>query len=425
MNRLVRILLVDYLWRTLGLWPMLGLAYLIQITSFWAGHVERWPLLGAVVACLAFFGTSDSPQTVLRTLPLSRAEAALFRWWASIGVPSLFVLACTVLSWFVSDKWPRASLSETILFVATAWSVVAWLAVLPLPVLRPERANRTTFAFVWGALVGAAFYGLPLRGLSREVLIAFAATGIALSILAYLRAAFGRTTAIVITKTPSRVAEQRDTRALQLHGWSVIVADITRTTVVLTVVTLVAATLVRWAYPILDTRVPLSWIFVSAVAIGACVSTRRWMSAITSMRVLPISDRRLALILFGILAAPGAVACFVATAVWHLSPRWGIYVPYYMLVAFLIAPLTLVPWQRNRLSASPTVESIQQWSPVLQQIVWPGWAGSVAAIGASRLLPVWSLTVLVITAAGLLLAGYFVLLSGIRSASVGELYGVR
>jgi hypothetical protein len=173
----------------------------------------------------------------------------------------------------------------------------------------------------------------------------------------------------------------------------------------------------------LDQAQPLVWLFVSAVAVPACLQSRRWMHAVRSMRILPIGPHHLALVLYASLVAPAFIACLVATIVWESWPWLGIHVPAYLFVAFFAAPVTLVPWQRERHAASATSKSVQQWTPVMQQAAWPMLAGSLCSFGGPGLMPAWYLTGLMLFAVGIAVAGYFALLAGIRSPEGFERHG--
>src|SRR5713101_2074963 len=74
-------LLIDYFRRTFGVWLLLALLQLMQTVAFWASKIERAPALGVVLASLVYFAAFESPYTVLRILPLTRADIAKFRWW--------------------------------------------------------------------------------------------------------------------------------------------------------------------------------------------------------------------------------------------------------------------------------------------------------------------------------------------------------
>jgi hypothetical protein len=126
-NARVLRLLADYFQRTLGIWLLLAVVHIMQVTAFWAAHVERLPLLGMVMASLAYFAAFESPHAVLRTLPLSRADIVLFRWWASIGAPALVILALTSIAWLISahNGWARPTRQEATQYALLACTLPA------------------------------------------------------------------------------------------------------------------------------------------------------------------------------------------------------------------------------------------------------------------------------------------------------------
>jgi hypothetical protein len=204
-------------------------------------------------------------------------------------------------------------------------------------------------------------------------------------------------------------------RTGKLRGWSLLAVDVARSTALLSIFAVIGASVARWLYPILSGPTPFVWLFVSAVAVAACLQTRRWMNAVRSLRILPIGDHRLTLILYALLIAPGLTACLIATGAWHLSPQLGIDVPAYLLIVFLVAPVALAPWQRPRHAAAAAVNSVQQWSPLMQQAAWPISTGALCAFGGPHLMPAWFLGFLVVIAIAFTIAGYVALLSGIRA----------
>jgi hypothetical protein len=415
-------LLIDYFRRTLGVWLLLALLQLMQTVAFWASKIERAPALGVVLASLVYFAAFESPYTVLRILPLTRADIAKFRWWASVGSPGLVILACTAVSRLASfdNDWPRPSDSSIVLLAAFSIAVLGWLAALPLPVLKPDGKGRARFAFVWGSLVAAAFYGLPFGSLPRPILMTLIALGLLLIATSYIRARGGLLTKLSLPDVSPR-REQKgqgaSARMGMLRGWTVLAVEVARSTALLSVVALAGASIVRasvarWLYPAIEGA--LVWVFVSAVAVATSFLTQRWMHAVRSMRLLPIGEHRLALILYFVLMTPGLVACLVAMGVHQLSPHWGLGIPLYMLVVFLVTPITLVPWQQ-RYTNAPVAHVVQQWAPLMQQAAWPLWAGALCAFGGPRLMPAWFLAFLLLIAIGLSIGGYVALLAGIRS----------
>ena len=394
MNGRVLRLLLDYFRRTYGMWPLMAAVQILQVSAFWALHVERIPLLGVVIAGLTYFVAFESPAAVLRTLPISRLEVALSRRWASVGAPALLVLACTLISWLNNgdNGWPRPALSEVAVYVALCWAVLAVLALLP----RRKRAG-----FFWAGLSAVGFYGVPWDILSPAGLLTLAALGL-----------------IAITLKRGKVARAEETSdgGGTRFGWSLIVADVARGTVVLSILAVAGVSLVRWLYPI-DAVMPVVWVFVSAVAVAACLQTRRWIQATRLLRLLPIDPHRLTLILYAILIVPGVTACLAAMGVQALVPQLGMAVPPYLLVVFLATPATVIPWQPQRYVASAAVNDVQQWAPLMQLAAFPMWSGSLCAFGGPHLMPAWFLGIVATVAVGFAIASYFALLVGIRSPS--------
>jgi hypothetical protein len=411
-NARVLRLLIDYFLRTLGVWPLLLSVHAMQIIAFWATDLARVPLLGVVIASLTYFAAFESPVAVLKTLPLSRIDIALFRWWASIGLPGVALLACTSVSWLVTfdNSWPRPPQSDVTLYATVVWATLAWLAVLPLP----ERGRRFVFGFVWGTLGAVGFYGVPAHAVPRVVLMTLVVLGLALSVVAYVRAWQGKLTKLPLPDVFTRKPAGQSSRAGHLKGWSVIAADVARSTAILSAVALAGASIARWLYPILDGPVPLVWVFVSCVAVAACLQMRRWMQAVAPLRALPIGRHRLTLIVYAVLIVPGVTACTISSVVHWLVPQLGITVPPYMLMVFLATPAVVFPWQHQRQMASQAAYGVQRWAPLMQLAAWPLWAGALFSFGGPHLMPAWFLTVLLIFAAAFIAASYGVLLVSIN-----------
>jgi hypothetical protein len=266
---------------------------------------------------------------------------------------------------------------------------------------------------VWSALGAAAFYGAPaMPPVAMKILIAL---GFALAIAAYVRAWLGRVTQVslstsVLGNTPKLALPAR------LRGWTVILADVARSTALLSIVAIVGTTLARWLYPILDGAPPLAWLVVSAIAVGALLLTRRWMNAVQSLRALPIGVHRLTLILYGLSIAPGTIACLITMGAHQLSPRVGLGLPPYLLIVFLVAPVTLVSWRSQRHAAAAAATSVQEWAPLMQQAAWPVWVGAVCTFGAPYLAPGLFAPLLSLVAIGFAIAGYGALFASLRSS---------
>jgi hypothetical protein len=161
------------------------------------------------------------------------------------------------------------------------------------------------------------------------------------------------------------------------------------------------------------------WLFVSAVAAATCLPMRRWIEAVSSLRILPLEGRWLAWIVYCTLMTPGVITCLVLIGAQWLSPRIGLDIPSYMLLVFLLAPITLVRWDLPR----ETQPILQVWAPAAQQAVWPMWVGSFCALRGVPFMPVWFLLYLSIAVTFIVFAGYKALLAGIRSPAGLEIDG--
>jgi hypothetical protein len=428
-------LLADYFRRTLGLWLLFALAVLLQTTVFWATNVQRTPLLGVVIASLCHFAAFESPYAILRTLPLQRADVALFRWWASIGAPGLIFCAATIVSGRANadNGWPRPPDSSIALSILAGLAVLGWLTALPLPVLRSEGRGRSWFAVVWGVLVVAALYGLPFHALPRVVLTTLVVSGVVLCAVSFERARRGQATRLTLPDMSGwtggsfqrRSAQARSQRAGKLRGWSVLAAEVARSTVLLSIFALVGAATMRAIFFRPAYSAPagaLVCVFVSAVMVATCFLTRRWLHAVSLLRILPVGERQLALILHIVLVMPALVACLVAMGARQISPHLGLAIPWYVLIALPGSPLTLVPWQKVQASA-PVPNALQQWAPIIQQGTWPLWVGPLGFFSGPGPMHPWLVGCFVLLAISLSIAGYWALLVAVRSPAQLESNG--
>jgi hypothetical protein len=140
---------------------------------------------------------------------------------------------------------------------------------------------------------------------------------------------------------------------------------------------------------------------------------RRWVEAVYSLRILPITGHRLVFALYLAMILPGVLACVALSTAHHFSANWGLGIPSSMLVVFLPAPLTLIRWERAAGSRSHYLPLL--WGPTVQQVVWPAWAGVFGAILGLPFMPTWFLVYLAALAALFSIAGYRALRAGIHS----------
>jgi len=413
MNARVWLLLRDYLRRTGAAWLFVAFLQIIQSVSFWAAGLRHVPLLGTVLASFIYAVAAEKPRGALQYLPLRPVDAALFRWWSTFALPALVVLVCTATAWMMnfSKGW---QLPTEPLLEASAAAVVVILGLLSA-----IEAARIRFMPVWGVAALAGLIGLPVSDYSRPLVLLLGVAGVGLSIASSVRAPSRRQ---LTRKALTRKAWSFGPFAGWARGWSVLLVEVGRTTALACVAALAATAILHMAIPpraASGVHGAVIWLFVSAVAAATCFSMRRWIEAVRSLRILPLDGRWLAGIVHLTTITPGVVTCLVVIGAHQLSPRLGLDIPWYMLIVFLLAPVTLVRWGRPH-EGGPI---LREWLPAIQQAAWPIWAGSFCALGGVPFMPLWFLLYLSVMAALFSVAGYKVLLAGIRSPAGLESHG--
>jgi len=412
MNRRVWWVLRDYVGRTLGLWLLVLLAQFVQSVTFWAAGTSRVPLLGAVIASLAYRALAEKPNSVLRILPLTETDGALIRWWGTFGLPVVVMgvgiaLAASPSVYKVPSGW---------LWTCIAISVAALAGLSAI-----ERACGRWGTTVWGALAIFALIGLPMKALTAPILSLILVGSLCLSVGACLR--------VSQPVYMSQSDEARDGFFARLRyryfpratGWTVMVLEVGRSTAIISGAAFIAATIIHraiapWAQTALHGL--LIWLVVSAIAVTTGLSMRRWVEAVFSLRLLPITGRQLVFALYLAMILPGVLACLALSTAHHFSPSLGLDIPSYMLVVFLPAPVTLIRWERP---AGDRSHSLPQFlRPVTQQALWPAWAGVFSSMCGLPFMPTWFFVYLAALAALFSIAAYRALLAGTRAPMTFE-----
>jgi len=412
MNRRVWWVLRDYVGRTLGLWLLVLLAQFIQSVTFWAAGIPRVPLLAAVIASLARRALAEKPNDVLRILPLTDTDGALIRWWGTFGLPAVVMgvgiaLAASPSVYKVASGWLGTC-------IAISVAALAGLSAM-------ERACGRRGATVWVALAIFAIIGLPMKALSAPVLSLILVGSLCLSAGACLR-----------VSRPVRMSQPNEARERfvaclryryfpRATGWMVMVLEVGRTTAIISGAAFIAVTIIHraiapWAQTGLHGL--LIWLVVSAIAVTTGLSMRRWVEAVFSLRLLPITGRQLVFALYLAMILPGMLACVALSTAQHFSPSWGLDIPGYMLVVFLPAPVTLIRWERPEGERSHSLPQFLR--PATQQALWPAWAGVFSSMCGLPFMPTWFFVYLAALAALFLIAAYRGLQAGIRSPTILE-----
>ena len=426
MNREIFTLLLDYHRRTFGVWLLLVFVQLMQMSVIWVFNTRHVPIVGAVLASVAFCATWDSPHIVMRTLPIKTRVLALLRWWECIGAPILFIVVAFVLAWFSNDgsHFPTPPFLSLWIPVSASIATLGILAVLPLPMLSAARSNTPIFVVIWVAMGIAGLYGLPMEWLPTPLPQVLLICG---SLLALVSLGLARSGRVLQVPPVSRLfAGWRSSGAAasdapsRFRGWPVLVVRWLRTVVLLAVASIAVVSIVRPHVHLL--QLPLPWLFVSTVGAAGAVLSNRWLRSVGALRCLPIRSGTLALIVCLASMAPVVVTSLAATAVNTIVPEWGITVPLYMTPVFAVVPALGISWQGVETN-QPVPAAIRQWSPIIQMLVWPLSIGPFMSLALARHTPAWF--EIIAMGLGVVIAGvaYLVVLKRIRSGAGFERFG--
>jgi len=371
MNRRVWWVLRDYIGRTPGLWLLVLLAQTLQCITYWAAGLPRIPLLATVIASLAYRALAEKPNSVLQTLPLTDTDTAMIRWWGTFGLPVIVVgVGIALTTWLSAHKgW----IFPSALWVGTCTAGSAAALACSSAMGRAFNRWRTTdasgyVAIVWVVLTIVAIIGVPMRELSAPILGLVLLGSLCLSAVACLPAS---------SPVPSsQLSEPRSRFCLRATGWTLMALEVGRTTAIICVAAFIAATIIHYGIAPW-TRAALNglviWLVVSTIAVATGLSMRRWVEAVYSLRILPITGHRLVFALYLAMILPGVLTCLALSTAQHFSPGWGLNIPVYMLVVFLPAPMTLIRRER----------------PATQQVEWPTWAGVFCSMCCLPFTPTW------------------------------------
>ena len=160
-------LLMDYLRRSAGLWIPLGVAQYAVVATYWWLHIDRAPLLCALIGLAGAVNALDPGSLVWRSVPLPATQAAALRWWATAGFPGILSTLCYAVvaldHWLTGSNAPAPGVA--IESALAAWAVLGFIAVLPHRALTPTPRERASRALL---LIAVLFfplgYGLPLEG---------------------------------------------------------------------------------------------------------------------------------------------------------------------------------------------------------------------------------------------------------------------
>jgi hypothetical protein len=382
MNRTVYRLLKGFLARNVGFYIFVGLTQFLVTNLYWTLGYNRVPLPGVMLGIFGAAGALNLDSLVWRSLPLTPRDAGVFRWWATAGLPGLFLTLFAGVDWAsqLSDGFstPRASLVwEGILAVWAGLGVFAALPPGTAWIGRGRVVDPKAIVLVVSSVIVLG-YGLPLESAAQPFSILFISVGLGLLLLSGVRALRGTAwhwPDVVSGRPASRLGDMPSPSA-RAYGTTVILVPLIQRTAVLAVVAIGVISLLRLVFP--RANYALFWLYFIGVSTSGWLLTHKFRTAIQALRCLPMSANRLAGFLQIGAVLPGAATFVVTLLVNRAFPMVGIDIPgaLAIAVAILSVQTPLDQSQRQWLENSRNTGPFQRyWLPVIQRIFWPAYFG--------------------------------------------------
>jgi hypothetical protein len=390
-NGVVRRLLTGFLARSGWLYAVVGLAVYILSSAFWALRIGRVPLAGALLGIWGSLAAFNTRSLVWRSLPINIADVALYRWWAAVGVPGVFLTLITLLSWCVqlSSRLPVPAAPQVLLDVLANWAALGLLAVLWDEIRYPSTPSVAVAAAKLSALGAIAMvfsvYGLPIEADSLAISGFFVGAGLVLTVLGVLRARRAsdkRWVYAARSKLRFKVWRAAPETASGLYGIKSFYVPVTRYTVVLTAAAMMGLVV---AHTVFSSRghgkadmLLLLVVFIGLSTSGS-VLTYRLRAAMQPLRCLPLSANRLAGLLQIIGALPGMIAAMLTLLAARFLLQLNIDIwastgfALTLFSSFGMMGLTQKWQERSHYRGA----FLHRWLPVIQGSLVPGYFGLV------------------------------------------------
>jgi hypothetical protein len=317
MTQALRYLLIDHIRRGGWFWLVVGFLQLTAVLNFaMATQTTRiaYPMMGALFAPM-ILGVAEQRGwfRALMTLPLSRRNLALARWWAAIGMPGFFltVLSVAALIVFAALGWrQQRPASETGLWLLSGWAILglfaqarSWLRVRPGGA---ASAKRYLVAALYVALAIPALFFNGTEGYWRLLMIVATAAGLMVDAYLYWcaeRLLFWQAGRVEGARGQRMVKAARASHAV---GWGALIEQWGRRLAVFAAIGI----LTLGFFAIVNQAEGgglfefLTMSFLGLFVVLSCFLASPWLSAARAFRSLPISADRLAAAFLAITMAP-------------------------------------------------------------------------------------------------------------------------
>jgi hypothetical protein len=417
-NRTVYKLLKGYLLRSVWLYAFLGLAQFLLTGVYWLRGWGRAPIAGMALGLWGAIAALNANSLVWRSLPLKSRDASVFRWWAMVGAPGLYLTFLTGLIWVSqrSSGFPTPAPDVVLEGLFANWAVLGAVAVLftsPLfyAVGAPSAKAVATATFATVLLC----YGVPVGSGARPYSIGFITVGLVLLIISAARGYSGRhwRWPDIAGRSSAPAKRPRAAPSAYRYGmWTVLLPLFQRTAIV-AVLTTVLVTVLRFVFPFPRAGAALFWIFFIGISTAGFQLTLQYRSALQPLRCLPLSTEQLAVRLLILGALPGIATLGLTFLINRALLAVDIDFGAFATIALFIIGLQALPLRHPNARIQATF--LGRWSPLFLRIFWTAYIALMAANFTGAFAAFWWFRWgLIAGGAALCFSGYFILVYHLR-----------
>jgi len=417
MNPMVYRLLKGYLIRSVWLYAFLGVLQFLMTSLFWAFKYDRAPVAVVLLGIWAAIAALNNHSLVWRSLPLSEADASLFRWWAIAGVPGIYLTLLTLIAWASqhSSGFSAPGATKILEGILAAWAVLGILAALSRAAVWSGKSFRTVR--IIGAVVASASllaYGVPVGSDVRPYSTVFVCAGMILLLVSAARARRGLDWRWPdLADRSSRSVDKRSPFwPTSRYGLSALLIPLAQRTAIFAVAATVIIVSLQRIFP--QASVALLWVYFMGLSTTGSLLTYQVRMAFQPLRCLPLSVKKLAglLTLFG--ALPGLATLGLTLLINRAVLSVGLNIGQVATFALIIIAIQVFPV--SQMSMPHRSKFFVYWMPRIQRFLVPVYIG-LMAIGLSEAYGRFTWMRWPLQAGGVVLCiiGYFALVQQLRA----------
>jgi hypothetical protein len=378
-NRTVLKLLKGYLARSGWLYAFVGVLQFLMTEFYWAKRYDRVPAVGVILGVWGAAAALNHRSLVWRSLPLNSRDAGLFRWWAIAGVPGIYLVLLTFISWASQHSSGFPTPGDAAIFegILASWSVLGILAALSrAPDWSRKKSRPAKFI---GAMVGAALlvYGVPVGSAVRPYSMTFVGAGLILLFTSAARArgAMDWRWLDLADRAPHSSHQQASSWPKQRLGLSAILIPLAQRTAIFTAVATVIMVSLQQLFP--RASVWLFWVYFIGLSSAGFLMTYRVRRALLPLRCLPLSAKQLAGLLQLLGALPGLATLGLTLLINRIVLDAGVNIGLVANFALVIIAFQSFPQLQTKMPHRNRF--LEHWMPIYQRIFVPAYLGVMAA----------------------------------------------